>query len=237
MQNNTIINGDCRDVLRTLSSSSIDFVLTDPPYVGRYTSRDGRTIRNDNWNWLNPAFRELYRVLKRDTFFVCFYGWAHADKFINAFRDAGFFIGGHLSFPKQYVSGKRYLAYQHEAAYLLVKGRPGERSYAMADVIEWRDFPKNELHPSQKPLSILNPLIEEFCPPGGTVLDPFAGSGSSLFAAKTLGRSYIGIELDAKYHALANKRLEDNAPGKSATTIQSLHEAATPRASGAGDHV
>jgi site-specific DNA-methyltransferase (adenine-specific) len=94
MHHNTIINGDCRDVLRTIPSASVDFVLTDPPYVGRYTSRDGRSIRNDNWNWMKPAFRELYRVLKRDTFCVCFYGWAHADKFVNAFRDAGFYIGG-----------------------------------------------------------------------------------------------------------------------------------------------
>jgi DNA modification methylase len=80
----------------------------------------------------------------------------------------------------------------------------------MADVIEWRDFPKNDLHPSQKPLSILSPLIEEFCPPSGTVLDPFAGSGSSLLAAKMLGRSYVGIELDAKYHAIATRRLQES---------------------------
>jgi site-specific DNA-methyltransferase (adenine-specific) len=209
MHHNTIINGDCRDVLRTIPSASVDFVLTDPPYVGRYTSRDGRSIRNDNWNWMKPAFRELYRVLKRDTFCVCFYGWAHADKFVNAFRDAGFYIGGHLSFPKPYISGKRYLAYQHEAAYLLFKGRPGEPSWAMADVVEWKDYPKNELHPTQKPLSVLTPLIKAFSPEGGTVLDPFAGSGSSLLAAKMLGRSYVGIELDAKYHAIASRRLAE----------------------------
>jgi len=209
MHHNTIINGDCRDVLRTIPSASVDFVLTDPPYVGRYTSLDGRSIRNDNWNWMKPAFRELYRVLKRDTFCVCFYGWAHADKFVNAFRDAGFYIGGHLSFPKPYISGKRYLAYQHEAAYLLFKGRPGEPSWAIADVVEWKDYPKNELHPTQKPLSILMPLIKAFSPEGGTVLDPFAGSGSSLLAAKMLGRSYVGIELDAKYHAIASRRLAE----------------------------
>jgi len=207
MQPNTLIHGDCRYALRDIASASVDFVLTDPPYVGRYTSRDGRTIRNDHWTWLKPAFRELYRVLKRDTFCVCFYGWAHAEKFINAFRDAGFFIGGHISFPKPYVSGKRYLAYQQEAAYLLVKGRPGKPGYALADVIHWKDFPKNDLHPTQKPLSVLLPLIEAFCPPSGTVLDPFAGSGSTLLAAKMLGRSYLGIELDAKYHKVASRRL------------------------------
>src|ERR1700691_2269283 len=49
------------------------------------------------------------------------------------------------------VSGKRYLAYQHESAYLLAKGRPPEPSGALADVIEWRDFPVNELLPTEKP--------------------------------------------------------------------------------------
>ena len=69
--------------------------------------------------------------------------------------------------------------------------------------------------PKERPASvtktpvILSPLIEEFCPPRGTVLDPFAGSGSSLLAAKMLGRSYVGIELDAKYHAIATRRLQE----------------------------
>ena len=119
---------------------------------------------------------------------------------------------GHLTFPKPYVSGKRYLAYQHESAYLLVKGRPSEPSWALADVIEWQDSPKNELHPTEKPLSILMPLIEAFSRPGQIVIDPFAGSGSTLMAAKMLGRDYIGIELDAEYHAIARQRLARSVP-------------------------
>jgi adenine-specific DNA-methyltransferase len=204
---NSVILGDCRDILPQIASESIDFVLTDPPYVNRYVSRDGRRVRNDDFKWMKPAFRHLYRILKRDSFCVCFYGWACIDKFVPAFCEAGFRIAGHLSFPKRYISNSRYLAYKHEAAYLLVKGIPSPIFHALPDVIEWNERLVNELHPTQKPLSVLTPLIEAFSRPGHTVLDPFAGSGSSLLAAKTLGRSYIGIELDAKYHGIAKHRL------------------------------
>jgi DNA modification methylase len=210
---NTIIQGDCTKALPMLHNETVDFVLTDPPYVRNYRSKDGRTVRNDNnFAWLKPAFAEIYRVLKRDAFCVCFYGWSHVEKFASAFHAAGFRIVGHLSFPKSYVSGKRFLAYQHESAYLLAKGNPAEPSWALADVIAWRDYPRNELHPTEKPLSILTPVIEAFSKPGDIVLDPFAGSGSTLMAAKTSGRDYIGIELDATYHAIARQRtLEDQS--------------------------
>jgi site-specific DNA-methyltransferase (adenine-specific) len=91
---------------------------------------------------------------------------------------------------------------------LLAKGNPKQPSYAIGDVIDWT-YSGNKLHPTQKPLSVLLPLVEAFSPGLGVVLDPFAGSGSTLIAAKALGRDFIGIELDAKYHAIASRRLED----------------------------
>jgi DNA modification methylase len=63
-------------------------------------------------------------------------------------------------------------------------------------------------HPTQKPLPVLLPLVETFSARGGLVLDPFSGSGSSLLAATMLGRSYLGIERDEKYHSIARQRLE-----------------------------
>ena len=67
----------------------------------------------------------------------------------------------------------------------------------------------NKLHPTQKPLAALKPLIEAFCPAAGVVLDPFAGSGSSLVAAQQLGRQFIGIELDEQHHRTATARLQE----------------------------
>jgi site-specific DNA-methyltransferase (adenine-specific) len=205
---NTIIHADCIKALPMLPRNSIDLVITDPPYVRNYVGWDGRAVRNDdNFAWLKPAFAELYRVLRDDTFCVCFYGWAHAEKFTAAFCAAGFRIAGHLTFPKPYVSGKRYLAYQHESAYLLINGHPNLPEWAPSDVIEWTDYPRNELHLTQKPLSVLTPLLEAFSQKGQTVVDPFAGSGSTLIAARDLSHDFIGIELDPQYHAIAKQRL------------------------------
>lgn len=114
-----ILHGDCVQVLPQLAAGSVDFVLTDPPYLARYRSRDGRGVPNDdNDAWLKPAFSELFRVLARDSFAVSFYGWPHADRFLTAWRGAGFRVAGHFVFPKRYASAARLVRYQHECAYL-----------------------------------------------------------------------------------------------------------------------
>jgi site-specific DNA-methyltransferase (adenine-specific) len=220
---NTIIHGDCLQVLPQLPARSVDFVLTDPPYLVRYKSRDGRTVPNDdNDAWLQPAFAGMYRALKPDSFAVSFYGWPHADRFLAAFRQAGFRVVGHFVFPKGYASSTRMVRYQHECAYLLVKGDPPRPAEPIPDVIPWR-YTGNRLHPTQKPLSILRPLITSFTAPGAVVLDPFAGSGSTLVAAQQLGRSYIGIEMDEQYHAIAQKRLQSYPARDKLTTYLPFH--------------
>jgi len=90
-----------------------------------------------------------------------------------------------------------------------VKGSPWQRANTIGDVIEWT-YSGNNLHPTQKPISVLLPLIEAFSVPGELVLDPFAGSGSTLVAAKMLGRNWLGVEMDAKYHSVAQKCLEQS---------------------------
>jgi len=67
------------------------------------------------------------------------------------------------------------------------------------------------LHPTEKPLGILDPLISYACPPGGTVLDPFAGSGSTLVAARDSGRNAIGIEADEHYAEIAARRFDQGS--------------------------
>jgi DNA modification methylase len=208
---NAVLQGDCIEVMRQFCSCTIDFVLTDPPYLAHYCSRDGRTVANDgDAGWLKPAFAEIFRVLRRDSFCVSFYGWHQADKFITAWREGGFRLAGHLTFTKRYPSAERFLQYHHENAYLLAKGSPQQPGQRIPDVLEWK-YSGNKLHPTQKPLCVLTPLIQSFSRPGEVVLDPFCGSGSILLAAKLHGRRFIGIELDARYCDIARDRLRPKA--------------------------
>lgn len=70
-----------------------------------------------------------------------------------------------------------------------------------------RDFDTN--HPTQKPVALMEYLIRTYTQPGDLVLDPFAGSGTTLVAARNLQRRYIGVELQAEYVEVARKRLSE----------------------------
>ncbi|HCN70713.1 MAG TPA: DNA methylase [Pusillimonas sp.] len=199
--------GDCLHILPTFPDRCIDFVLTDPPYLVNYHDRTGRSIANDmQADWLEPEFKQAYRVLRPDSFCVSFYGWNRVDYFFRAWKEAGFRVVGHLVFAKTYQSSAKYVQYRHESAYLLAKGKPALPVNPLPDLLPWK-YTGNKLHPTQKPVESLARLVEAFSKPEAIVLDPFAGSGSTCVAAKQTGRRYIGIELDAQYHAAGMKRL------------------------------
>jgi len=205
---NQILHGDCIEVMHQMPASSVDFILTDPPYLVNYRDRDGRTIQNDaDDTWLKPAMAEAYRVLKQDRVAVMFYGWTKVDAFFEAWRSAGFQPVGHIVFRKSYSSKSRFLRYQHEQAFLLAKGRPPLPKHPLGDVMEM-PYSGNKLHPTQKPVAALAPLVRSFTLPCELVFDPFAGSGSSCAAALLTGRRYLGIEMDSEYFHQASARLE-----------------------------
>jgi site-specific DNA-methyltransferase (adenine-specific) len=202
-----ILHGDCVQVMRELPSESVDFILTDPPYLVRYRDRGGRTVANDdNDRWLKPAFAEMFRLLKPGTLALSFYGWNAVDRFFDAWKTAGFRVVGHLVFRKRYASSTRFFEYRHESAYLLAKGDVTPPAAPLPDVLDW-EYTGNRLHPTEKPVQCLTPIVRSFCKPGGLVLDSFCGSGSSLVAARDAGCAYLGIELDAGHHRTASERL------------------------------
>lgn len=204
---NSVLEGDCRTILKSIPQHTFDFVLTDPPYFVNYRDRSGRTVANDrNELGILSAFEEVYRVLKPHTVCVSFYGWSHIDAFFAAWRHAGFRVIGHFVWYKPYASRVGFLRYRHEQAYLLAKGHPAPPRQPLDDVLPWR-YSGNRHHPTEKSVAILRPLIECFSPAGGAVLDPFAGAGSTLVAAASAGRRYCGVELEAQHCATIRQRL------------------------------
>ena len=220
---NQILHGNCIEMMRQMPANSVDFILTDPPYLVNYRDRSGRTIQNDvDESWLKPAMQEAHRVLKQDRVAVMFYGWTKIDAFFEGWRSAGFQPVGHIVFRKSFSSKSRFLRYQHEQAFLLAKGRPPLPKQPLCDVMKM-PYSGNKLHPTQKPVPALAQLIRSFSLPGECVLDPFAGSGSTCAAALLTGRKYIGMEMDDVYFQHASERLQ-----------RVHHKVAAKRSSGVG---
>ena len=176
---------------------------------GTIVTMDGERrviVGDDDASWVVPAFSEIWRVLKDDSFAVSFYGWPHADIFAGVFKAVGFRLVSHLALVKNVWGLGRFTRGQHEVAFLLAKGQPRVPEQPLSDTIEWQRE-ADAFHPNQKPVAALRPLIATYTPNDGTVLDPFMGSGSTLRAAKDLGLVAVGIEVEERYCALAASRL------------------------------
>jgi len=208
---NRILQGDCISIMQGFPACSVELIVTDPPYLVNYKDRLGRTIQNDiNHDWVKPAFKQAFRVLKQNSFCVSFYGDTHIDVFMAAWKEAGFRPVGHIVWPKEYASSSYYLSRHHEQAFLLAKGHPQKPDNPLPDIQKWQ-YTGNKLHPTQKSVEVIKPLINSFSKEGDLVLDPFCGSGTTALAAKQSGRNYIGIDLEHDYIEKARKRLSDTS--------------------------
>jgi site-specific DNA-methyltransferase (adenine-specific) len=144
--------------------------------------------------------------LKHDRYCVTFCGWTEIAAFAQAWADAGFRTIGHIVWPKRYASSCGHTRYQHESAFLLAKGFPVKPDDPISDVQRW-EYTGNKEHPTQKAVSVMEPLVTAFSHEGDLVLDPFAGSGTTCVAAALNGRRTLGIELEPRYCELARRRL------------------------------
>jgi len=217
---NRAVHGECIDVLGRFPARSIDCIITDPPYLVNFVDRTGRSFKNDNPNdgqWLLPAYQQMYRVLKANSFCVSFYGYTRAEWFLWAWREAGFRIEEHLTFIKHYPSSTGQVARHHEQAYVLSKGKPKVNA-TIRSVIEY-PYTGNKYHPSQKPLEVMIPLVTGFSKPQDIVCDPFMGSGTTGLAALQMDRRFIGIELEKRYYDIALQRMR----GQHNTSYQLTH--------------
>jgi len=209
--------GDCLDLMREMPDKSVDTIITDPPFflpAEHYQSRKdwgGRRFSDTSvlrvfWE---AVVTEAVRVLNPN---------GHLFVFCNCDSYPVFYVPTYDRFhktksivwDKTRVGLGHIFRHQHE---LIIWGRHAHSVYLddhklRSDVLKFPATLSSERdHPVEKPEALLMELIAPTTPLGGIVFDPFAGSGTTLSAAKKLGRHYIGAELDPTWHAVADHKV------------------------------
>ena len=233
---NNTYNGDCLEIMEGFPSKSVDLILCDPPYgigyvdnIALYSYRqrgleaETKPIINDSEGAIDwdTFFKQSYRILKdkKMLYFCC-----RTDMIISI---AEFIKCSKFRYVHDFIWQKGDMGYgnlnimgtTHELIIGLGKGKP-EKSRSMC--VEGKEKKRTPAcyvgklsrseyygHPTQKPVGMMAYIIQNRTDKGDLVLDPFAGIGSTLVAAKLFDRNYIGIELDENYCNRISQRLED----------------------------
>ena len=205
----TIYHGDCREILPTLEP--VDLVLTDPPYG--IINRPTHGLRSINKGGADIVDFDIGDVAT-SLMALCsgsFYVWCGTEQ-VSYWRES--FVCGGLSTrlciwekanPSPMNGQHIWLSALESCVY--AKGKGGTFN-AFCETPIWRSQPGNESeHPTEKPRWLMKKLILTSSNNGDTVLDPFMGSGTTLRAAKDLGRKAIGIEIEERYCEIAANRM------------------------------
>lgn len=206
--------GDCLERMKEIPDGSVDMVLTDPPYgmafQSNYRNERYSKIKNDkDLNWLNVLADELFRVASDNTAHYVFCSFHNVDKFKQALEKK-FKIKNMLVWEKNNTSMgdlKADFAPKYEMIIFIQKGRRLINGKRDPNILKFSRT-GNKLHPTQKPVDLLQYLLEKFSDEGATILDPFMGSGSTGVACVNTNRKFIGIELDQGYFEIAKQRIE-----------------------------
>jgi len=204
-QDSTIFHGDCREIFPALDK--VDLVLTDPPYgikmSGGFSGSEGfsgsgkKIIRkqyDDSWDTNRPSQECFTQIISSGDLVIIFGGNFFADILP---RGTHWIVWDKLNTMPTF--GDCELAWTNSPRKSVVKvtiqynGLIGKERY--------------RCHPTQKPENLFLWCIEKYSKESHTILDPFMGSGTTLRAAKDLGRKAIGIELEEKYCEIAVERL------------------------------
>jgi len=228
----TLYHGDCLEVMKDISSNSVDLIICDLPYgcltTGNPTRRrfikgkdtgtliTHETIGQCAWDVkidLEAFWKEVRRIRKSEhTPTIHFCTTKFGNELINSNPNE---FRYDLVWDKQrgvsFLSANKMPMRSHEMIYIFSKSgafykRNDENNKCVLSVIQQSG--KKGGHPTEKPIDLYKWLIERYCPPEGTVLDPTFGSGNSVFTAYALGRNAIGIEKDEKFFKKAEARLE-----------------------------
>ena len=227
-----LVNQNCFDFLKTVSDKSVDLVLIDPPYeVSRDTNfQSGEAKGNDtdrfrvsmnfgdwdnNFTGLDLVIKECHRLLKDGGTLICFYDLWKLTTLKEYFELANFkqlrFIEWVKTNPVPLNSKTNYLTNSREIAVVGVKkGKPTFNSEYDNGIYKYPIcHDKGRFHPTQKPVALLEDLILKHSNENDTILDCFAGSGSTAVAAHNTNRNFIGCELSKEYFDKTLERFDE----------------------------
>jgi site-specific DNA-methyltransferase (adenine-specific) len=223
----TLHNGDCLEVMKTIPDKSIDLIICDLPYgclSGRAIGKAAESKKcfsgaSNGCDWdvkinLNLFWDQIKRIRKSDRspcvhFCTTKFGYEIIKSNESEFRYD-------LVWDKQrgisFLSANKRPMSSHEMIYVFSKvgsfyQRKDVSNRCALSVVQNPTFVTRGGHPTEKPENLYKWLIERYCPPGGTVLDPTFGSGNSVFSAFSMGRNAIGIEKNQAFFEKAVERL------------------------------
>jgi site-specific DNA-methyltransferase (adenine-specific) len=221
----TLYHGDCREVLANMSDGAVDCVVTDPPYGERThqmtrsnsqgAKRHGNRVLSGSFGFDSVTDEQVRAVLGEcgrvsRGWVVANVDYRHAFTFdempppgLRLLR-IGVWVKTN---PNPQISGDRPAQGWESIAYLhRTDVRPSWNGGGRAaNFVLGSD--QGTGHPTSKPLVMVSQFVRWFTKPAGTIFDPFAGSGTTLRAAKDEGRRAIGVELDERYCEMAARRL------------------------------
>lgn len=266
---NTILAGDCIEVMAGLPDASVDLVFADPPYNlqlrGELHRPDNSRVDavDDEWDrfagfdsydrFTRAWLREARRILKPNGALWVIGSYHNIYRVGSALQDEGYWILNDViwrkSNPMPNFRGKR-LTNAHETLIWACREEGAKYTFnyealkALNEGIQMRsdwvlpictgnerlkDTDGAKAHPTQKPEALLHRILIGTTAIGDVVLDPFFGTGTTGAVAKMLGRSFIGIEREAGYRAVAQARIADVRPLDKAALEVSVSKRAEPR--------
>lgn len=212
-----IYNDDCLNIMNEINcDGGVDLIVTDPPYMINYRSDYRKNkyekIKNDknSYDLISEYFKKCNEILKDNSAIYCFCSWHNVDFFKQEFEKY-FKLKNIIVWNKNNTSMgdlKGSYAPKHEFILFGHKGRRLIEGFRYPDVLDFKRT-NNKLHPTQKPIDLLEVLIKTSSKEGDVVFDGFMGSGSTGVACLKNNRNFIGIELDEKYFEIAKNRIEN----------------------------